>query len=366
MKKNIALIPGDGIGVEIMVQARNVLEIISTLYNHHFYFDELLVGGCAIDAYGDCLPKISLESCKNSDSVLLGAVGGPKWDNQPHHNRPEHALLTLRKELGLFANIRPAKLFDEFKDSSPLKNSILQNGVDFIVVRELVGGLYFGEHKIEEVDGERIGFDVMSYSVSQIEAIARVAFDIASLRRKNVVSVDKANVLSSSKLWREIVEYVSRDYKDITLTHMYVDNAAMQICRNPSQFDVILTENMFGDILSDESSVIAGTLGVLPSASLSNIKDLCKESNHKFGMYEPIHGSAPDIAMQDKANPIGMILSAAMMLELSFGLKNEALAIQNAVYNTLSQGYRTGDIMSEGKKLVGCKEMGERICSNLL
>lgn len=366
MKKNIALIPGDGIGVEIMVQARNVLERISTLYNHRFYFDELLVGGCAIDAYGDCLPKRSLESCKNSDSILLGAVGGPKWDNQPHHNRPEHALLTLRKELGLFANIRPAKLFDELKDSSPLKNSILQNGVDFIVVRELVGGLYFGEHKIEEVDGERIGFDVMSYSVSQIEAIARVAFDIASLRRKNVVSVDKANVLSSSKLWREIVEYVSRDYKDIALTHMYVDNAAMQICRNPSQFDVILTENMFGDILSDESSVIAGTLGVLPSASLSNIKDLCKESNHKFGMYEPIHGSAPDIAMQDKANPIGMILSAAMMLELSFGLKNEALAIQNAVYNTLSQGYRTGDIMSEGKKLIGCKEMGEIICKNLI
>lgn len=366
MKKNIALIPGDGIGVEIMTQACNVLERISTLYNHHFYFDELLVGGCAIDAYGVCLPKKSLESCKNSDSVLLGAVGGPKWDNQPHHNRPEYALLALRKELGLFANIRPAKLFDELRDSSPLKNSILQDGIDFVVVRELVGGLYFGEHKIEEVDGERIGFDVMSYSVSQIEAIARVAFDMASLRRKNLVSVDKANVLSSSKLWREVVEYISRDYKDVTLMHMYVDNAAMQICRNPSQFDVILTENMFGDILSDESSVIAGTLGVLPSASLSNIKDLCKDPSHKFGMYEPIHGSAPDIAMQDKANPIGMILSAAMMLELSFGLKNEALAIQNAVYNTLSQGYRTGDIMSEGKKLVGCKEMGERICNNLL
>ena len=309
------------------------------------------------------LTKAEFRILQKSDSVLLGAVGGPKWDKQPHHNRPESALLALRKELGLFANIRPATLFDELQDSSPLKSSILQKGIDFIIVRELVGGVYFGEHTITECNGKKIGSDVMSYSTSQIESIARVAFEIARSRKKRVVSVDKANVLSSSKLWREVVECVAKEYSDVALSNMYVDNVAMQICRDPSQFDVILTENMFGDILSDEASVIAGTFGVLPLASLSNKKELCKNSH--FGMYEPIHGSAPDIAGQDKANPIGMILSAAMMLELSFGLKDEALCVRNAVEKSLKQGYRTGDIMSEGKILVGCKEMGEKIVENL-
>lgn len=361
MQKNIAVISGDGIGVEILEQVCKILDKVAQIYNHKFIFNELFAGGCAIDKYGECLPKHTLESCKKSDSVLLGAVGGPKWDNEPSYNRPEKALLTLRKELGLFANIRPALLLQELRNASPLKDSILDKGIDFVIVRELIGGVYFGEHKIETINGERIANDGMTYSASQIESISRVAFDIATNRKKKIVSVDKANVLSSSRLWREIVESLSSEYPDVKLSHMYVDNAAMQICRDPSQFDVILTENMFGDILSDEASVITGTIGVIPSASLSNSKELCPN----FGMYEPIHGSAPDIAGQNKANPIGAILSAAMMLDMSFHLKEESDAILRAIKMTLKDGYRTGDMLSADAILVGCKEMGEEIYKRL-
>ncbi|TLD84304.1 3-isopropylmalate dehydrogenase [Helicobacter trogontum] len=352
MQKQIAVIYGDGIGREVVTQALKVLDSVAKIYKHEFVYNEVLAGGCAIDACGDCLPQESLEICKRSDSVLLGAVGGPKWDKQPSHNRPESALLKLRKELGVFANIRPATLLPELSMASPLKCEILQKGIDFVIVRELVGGAYFGRHLLEERDGEKIAIDEMSYTQSQIESIAKVAFQIAQKRGKNLVSVDKANVLSSSRLWREVVEMVAKDYPSVALSHMYVDNAAMQICRDPSQFDVILTENMFGDILSDEASIITGTIGVIPSASLSH---------STLGLYEPIHGSAPDIAGQDKANPIGTILSVAMMLELSFGLKKEAESVRNAVNKALQQGYRTGDMMDKDSKLVGCEKMGDII-----
>lgn len=356
MEKNIAVIYGDGIGKEVITQAVKILQAIANKYGHKFVFKEVLAGGCAIDACGECLPKESLESCKQSDSVLLGAVGGPKWDKEPNHNRPENALLTLRKELGLFANIRPATLIKDLSAASPLKEDILKKGIDFIIVRELIGGVYFGEHKTENINGERIASDAMVYSESQIESIARVAFEIAKNRKKHLISVDKANVLSSSRLWREVVEKVASSYPQVMLNHMYVDNAAMQICREPSQFDVILTENMFGDILSDEASVITGTIGVIPSASLSR---------STLGLYEPIHGSAPDIAGEDKANPIGAILSAAMMCELSFGLQTESEAIQKAVQEALSKGYRTGDMMSKGMQCVGCRQMGDIILESL-
>lgn len=356
MKKHIAVIHGDGIGKEVITQALRILQAIADKYHHTFVFEEVLAGGCAIDACGKCLPEESLKICKQSDSVLLGAVGGPKWDNEPSHNRPESALLTLRKELGLFANIRPAVLLPQLSHASPLKKEILAQGIDFIIVRELIGGVYFGEHKIEQINGEKVASDAMTYSTSQIESIAKVAFEIAMKRKKHIISVDKANVLSSSRLWREVVENIAKDYPQVALSHMYVDNAAMQICRAPSQFDVILTENMFGDILSDEASVITGTIGVIPSASLSR---------GTLGMYEPIHGSAPDIAGQDIANPIGTILSAAMMCDLSFGLKAESQAIQNAVQEALEKGYRTGDMMSEGMQHVGCKQMGDVILESL-
>lgn len=361
MQKNIAVIHGDGIGKEIIEQACRILDKVATIYNHKFIFNEVLAGGCAIDKYGECLPNDTLESCKKSDSVLLGAVGGPKWDNEPSNNRPEAALLRLRKELGLFANIRPATLLQELRNASPLKDCILDKGIDFVIVRELIGGVYFGEHKLENINGERVATDGMTYSASQIESIARVAFNIAQNRKKKIVCVDKANVLSSSRLWREVVESISKEYSDIELSFMYVDNAAMQICREPSQFDVILTENMFGDILSDEASVITGTIGVIPSASLSDSKELA----NNFGMYEPIHGSAPDIAGQNKANPIGAILSVAMMLDISFNLKTESRAIIQAVQKTLQDGYRTGDMMRPDMKLVLCSEMGDRIYNNL-
>ena len=361
MQKNIAVIHGDGIGKEIIEQACRILDKVATIYNHKFVFNELLAGGCAIDKYGECLPNKTLESCKRSDSILLGAVGGPKWDHLPSEERPESALLRLRKELGLFANIRPAMLLQELRESSPLKDSILDKGIDFIIVRELIGGIYFGEHKVEHINGEKIASDYMTYSTSQIESIAKVAFDIARNREKKIICVDKANVLSSSRLWREVVENVAKQYSDVELSFMYVDNAAMQICREPSQFDVILTENMFGDILSDEASVITGTIGIIPSASLSNSKDLA----NNFGMYEPIHGSAPDIANQNKANPIGAILSASMMLDISFNLKIESESIMRAVQKTLQAGLRTGDMLSPNTKLISCSEMGDRIYHNL-
>lgn len=356
MKKQIAVIHGDGIGREVITQALKILDSIAKKYNHEFIYKEVLVGGCAIDACGECLPQNSLDICKNSDSVLLGAVGGPKWDKEPSYNRPESALLRLRKELSVFANIRPATLLPELSEASPLKHEIIQKGIDFIIVRELVGGAYFGKHLLEEKNGEKFAIDEISYTKTQIESITKVAFNLAQRRNKNLVSVDKANVLASSRLWREVVDMIAKDYCDVTLSHMYVDNAAMQICREPSAFDVILTENMFGDILSDEASVITGSIGVIPSASLSH---------GTLGLYEPIHGSAPDIAGQDKANPIGTILSVAMMLDFSFGLKQEAESVKNAVSKALQQGYRTIDIINKDSELVGCEKMGD-IISNLV
>ncbi|RBP44987.1 3-isopropylmalate dehydrogenase [Garciella nitratireducens] len=357
MNFQIAVIPGDGIGPEIINEAIKVLETIGKKYHHHFHFQKLLAGGCAIDKVGTCLPDETLDLCKKSDSILLGAVGGPKWDTLPGEQRPEKALLRLRKELNLFANLRPALLFPQLKDACPLKKEIVGNGIDICVVRELTGGIYFGEkgRKSSDIMGE-IAYDVESYSVSEIKRIAKIAFEIAGKRKKKVTSVDKANVLESSKLWRSVVEEIANDYPDITLHHMYIDNASMQLIRDPKQFDVIVTSNMFGDILSDEASIITGSIGMLPSASLGN---------STLGMYEPIHGSAPDIAGKNKANPIATILSAAMMLRYSFNLNKEAQAIEDAVTKVLKQGYRTPDLIHTEMQLVSTKEMGEQIIKNI-
>ncbi len=352
MEKKIAVVRGDGIGPEIVGEALKVLKAIETKYNHHFILDEVLAGGCAIDATGECLPQESIDKLLASDSVLLGAVGGPKYDSQPPQNRPEKALLRIRSLLGLFANLRPAVLFDQLADASPLKKEIVDEGIDFVVVRELTGGIYFGEHKTE---GDT-SIDIMKYSVEEIERIAKVAFETAMVRNKKVTCVDKANVLDTSKLWRKVVERLSKDYPEVEVNYMYVDNAAMQLCRKPSQFDVILTENMFGDILSDEASMLTGTIGTIGSASLGSTS---------VGMYEPIHGSAPDIAGQDIANPLGTILSIAMMLRYSFHLEKEAQDIERAVNEVLNENYRTPDMMSEGMTKVGCKEMGDLVVSHL-
>jgi len=356
MNFNIATIPGDGIGPDIVEQTILVLDKIGEKYGHRFNFTEVLAGGVAIDKTGEPLPQETIDICKKSDAVLLGAVGGPKWDNLPGDKRPEKALLGLRGELGLFANLRPALLHKPLKDACLLKAEIIGDSLDILVVRELTGGIYFGER------GRRTGkygeeaYDTETYSVKEVERIARVGFEAAMKRNKKVTSVDKANILESSRLWRAVVEEVAKDYPQVELNHMYVDNAAMQLIRNPKQFDVIVTSNMFGDILSDEASMLTGSIGMLPSASLAE---------GSFGLYEPIHGSAPDIAGQNKANPIATILSAAMMLRYSFGLEEEAQAIENAVTKVLEQGYRTGDIMSEGMKLVGTKEMGQLIINEL-
>lgn len=356
MEKKIAVIKGDGIGPEIVTQAMKVLDVVANKYKHNFIYEEVLAGGCAIDACGKCLPEETIEKCKTSDSVLLGAVGGPKWDSEPSTNRPEKALLGIRAQLGLFANVRPAQLFPQLKEACPLKEEIVDRGIDFIVVRELTGGIYFGKHETHEENDELVASDLMAYSESEVRRIAKVAFDTAMLRGKKVCSVDKANVLDSSRLWRKVSEEVAKEYPEVTLTHMYVDNAAMQLCKDPSQFDVILTENMFGDILSDEASMITGTIGTIPSSSLGETT---------LGMYEPIHGSAPDIAGLDKANPIGTILSAAMMLKYSFFMEEEYNAIVNAVHAVLDAGYRTGDMMSEGMCLVGCEKMGDLIAQQI-
>ena len=356
MTKTIAIIRGDCIGPEIMTEAIAVLDRIADKFGHTFIYIEAPMGGEAIDKYDDPLPQSSLDACLKSDSVLLSAVGGPKWDNVSKEKRPERGLLRLRSGMGLYANIRPAKLFDELRDASPLKPSIVEKGIDFVVVRELIGGAYFGEHRTEERDGEFYAQDIMGYSEHEIERIAHVAFQTARKRRKMVCSVDKANVLDSSKLWRKVVTKVAENYPDVTLSHMYVDNCAMQIVRDPSQFDVIVTENLFGDILSDEASMITGSIGMIPSSSLGD--GTC-------GLYEPIHGSAPDIAGTNAANPIGMILSAAMMLRYSFDMVNEADAIENAVDAVLKSGIRTGDTMSEGKVKLGCREIGKAICENI-
>lgn len=349
---NIAVIKGDGIGPEIVEGAQTVLDAVSGKYGHQFNYTDVYMGGCAIDKFGEPLPQKTIDICKKSDSVLLGAVGGPKWDNCPQ--RPEAGLLGIRKALELYANLRPSILKAPLKAASPLKDEKLENGLDVMVVRELTGGIYFGErHKAE--DGSWAS-DEEKYSVEEVKRIGKIAFETAMLRNKRLVSVDKANVLESSRLWRKTITEMSKDYPEVSLSHMYVDNAAMQLAINPSQFDVIVTSNIFGDILSDLSSAIAGSIGMLPSASLGA---------SKCGMYEPIHGSAPDIAGMDTANPIATIISAAMMLEMSFGLSNEAKAINAAVDKVLDMGYRTTDIMSDGMKKVGCKEMARLIAENI-
>lgn len=357
MNYNIAVIPGDGIGPDIVEQGKLVLNKIGEKHGHTFNYTEVLAGGAAIDAVGEPLPEETIKVCKESDSVLLGAVGGPKWDHLGGEDRPEKALLGLRSALGLFANIRPATMFKQLRDACPLKDEIIgEDGLDLVVVRELTGGIYFGERGRDTGSNGEEAYDTMMYSVDEVKRIAKVAFDIAMKRNKKVTSIDKANVLENSRLWRSVVEEVAKDYEEVTLEHLYVDNGAMQLVINPKQFDVILTGNMFGDILSDEASMITGSIGMLPSASLGI---------SKLGMYEPIHGSAPDIAGMDKANPIATITSLAMMLRYSFDLEEEATAIEKAVEAVLEDGYRTGDIMSDGMKLVGTKEMGQLIVSKL-
>lgn len=352
MEKSIAVLKGDGIGPEIVEAALLVLNRVAEKYSHRFEYRFAEVGGCAIDQFGEPLPKESLAICLSSDSVLLGAVGGPKWDNLPGELRPERALLGLRKELGLFANLRPAVLMPQLVSASPLKESVVGNGIDIMVVRELTGGIYFGE----KGTGENFAYDVEKYYDYEIERIAKCAFELAKKRKKQVTSVDKANVLTSSKLWRRVVEKVHENYPDITLNHMYVDNAAMQIATNPRQFDVIVTSNMFGDILSDLTATVTGSIGLLASASTGS---------GSRGMYEPIHGSAPDIAGKNIANPIATIISAAMMLRTAFGMDEEAAAIEQAVRLALDRGYRTADIAEEGCQTLGTKEMGEVICGLL-
>lgn len=356
MEKTITVIRGDGIGPEIVNQAIRVLDRIAEKFGHTFHYQDILAGGCAIDAYGTSLPKESLEKCLNCDSVLLGAVGGPKWDGVPKEIRPEAALLGIRSAMGLYANLRPARLFHQLSEASPLKPEITEKGIDLMMVRELTGGAYFGAHVTSEENGELVAHDDMNYSVHEIRRIARTAFDIARKRDSRVISVDKANVLDTSRLWRKIVHEVAAEYPDVTCTDMLVDNTAMQLVRNPSQFDVIVTENLFGDILSDEASMITGSIGMMASASLGE---------GTRGMYEPIHGSAPDIAGQNIANPIGTILSAAMMLRYSFNLPEEASCIESAVDRVLNAGIRTGDIWSEGTAKVTCSGMGDAILAQI-
>ena len=352
MEYKLAVIPGDGIGPDVIEQTLLVLATVGEKFGHTFHYHKVLAGGCAIDSTGGCLPQETIDVCKAADAVLLGAVGGWKWDNLPGDQRPERALLGLRKALGLFANLRPALLFEQLADASPLKPEILAGGLDIVVVRELTGGIYFGEKGFRDTDLGPAAYDVEQYAEEEVRRIAKVAFDMAMKRSKHVTSVDKANVLESSRLWRRVVAEVAQDYPEVTLDNLYVDNAAMQLVRNPRQFDVIVTSNIFGDILSDEASQITGSIGMLPSASLAK---------GNFGMYEPVHGSAPDIAGQDKANPMATILSAAMMLRYTFGLLQEADAVENAVKAVLDQGYRTPDLFAGEGTLIGTAEMGRRI-----
>lgn len=352
MDYKLAVIPGDGIGPEVVEQTLRVLDTVGKKYNHTFEYSTLLAGGAAIDATGGCLPQDTIDGCRKSDAVLLGAVGGWKWDTLPGDERPERALLGLRKELGLFANLRPALLFEELADACPLKPEIISGGLDIVVVRELTGGIYFGEKGTKNTDLGPAAYDVELYAEEEVRRIAIVAFDMAMKRGKKVTSVDKANVLESSRLWRRVVAEVAKDYPEVTLDNLYIDNAAMQMIRAPKQFDVIVTSNIFGDILSDEASQVTGSIGMLPSASLAK---------GNFGMYEPVHGSAPDIAGQNKANPMATILSAAMMLRYTFGLTREADDIENAVKKVLKDGYRTPDLMANGGNEVGTKEIGDLI-----
>ena len=358
MKKHITVLAGDGIGPEITAGAVEVLKKVAEKFGHEFTFEPLLMGGCAIDACGEPLPAKTVERCLASDSVLLGAVGGPKWDSLPGDKCPEKGLLGIRKAMGLYSNIRPAKLWKSLADASPLKKQLVENGIEIIVVRELTGGIYFGERGTyrDETMGET-AWDTEKYSVKEIERITRIACELARKRSKRVVSVDKANVLESSRLWRRTVHaYAEKYYPDVTVTDMLVDNTAMQIVKNPAQFDVMLTSNMFGDILSDEAAQVTGSIGMLASSSLGDTT---------CGLYEPIHGSAPDIAGTDTANPIATILAAAMMLRDSFGMQEEYAAIEKAVEDTLAEGWRTADILSDGMKKIGCREMAQRIADHI-
>lgn len=352
MNKNIAVIRGDGIGPEIIGQTLRVLDRIAELYGHSFTYTDVYMGGCAIDKYEDPLPDSELEKCVGSDSVLLGAVGGSKWNGLPGEKRPEKGLLRLRAGMGVYSNNRPAKIWRQLADASPLKSSIVDRGIDFIIVRELIGGIYFGEHITEG----NTATDVLRYREPEIERIGRIGFETARRRSRRLCSVEKSNVLDSSCMWKRVMHRLAEEYPDVELSDMLVDNCAMQIVKDPSQFDVIVTENMFGDILSDEASMITGSIGMIPSSSLGATS---------CGLYEPIHGSAPDIAGQDIANPIGTILSAAMMLRYSFDMPQEANAIERAVSDYLDAGYRTADIMSEGKTRVGCSRCGELITGYL-
>ena len=360
MNYKIAVIPGDGIGPEIVREACKVLDRVGEIYGHTFEYTKVLMGGASIDVHGIPLTDEALQTARESDSVLLGAVGGnvgnSRWYDVAPNLRPEAGLLAIRKGLGLFANIRPAYLYKELADACPLKKEIIGDGFDMVIMRELTGGLYFGERHTEEENGMLQAVDTLVYNEEEIRRIAVKAFDIAMKRSRQVTSVDKANVLDSSRLWRKVVEEVAKDYPEVTLSHMLVDNCAMQLVMNPGQFDVILTENMFGDILSDEASMITGSIGMLSSASLNE---------GRFGLYEPSHGSAPDIAGKDIANPIATILSAAMMLSYSFDLDRESKAVEAAVQQVLTDGYRTVDIMAEGCKEVGTTEMGRLICEKI-
>lgn len=360
MNCKIGVISGDGIGPEIVREARKVLDRTAGKFGHVFQYTELLLGGASIDVHGVPLTEETIEKAKACHAVLMGSIGGDAktspWYRLEPSKRPEAGLLGIRKALNLFANLRPAYLYEELREACPLREDISAAGFDLLIMRELTGGLYFGARKTENIDGVRTATDTLAYNENEIRRIAKRAFEIAEKRRKKVCSVDKANVLDSSRLWRTVVEEVAKDYPDVELSHMYVDNCAMQLVMNPAQFDVILTENMFGDILSDEASMVTGSIGMLSSASLND---------SSFGLYEPSHGSAPDIAGQDKANPIATILSAAMMLRYTFDLDKEADAVENAVRQVLKEGYRTGDIWSEGCIMTGTAQMGDLIADRI-
>ena len=360
MELNIVCIPGDGIGPEIVNEAKKVLDAIGAKFGHTMKYTDILMGGASIDVHGVPLTDEAIATAKAADAVLMGSIGGntttSPWYKLEPSLRPEAGLLKLRKALNLFANLRPAYLYEELKAACPLREDIIGDGFDMMIMRELTGGLYFGDRKTEEVDGVMTAVDTLTYNENEIRRIAKRGFDIAMKRRKKVTSVDKANVLDSSRLWRKVVEEVAKDYPEVVLEHMLVDNCAMQLVKDPAQFDVILTENMFGDILSDEASMVTGSIGMLSSASLNDTK---------FGLYEPSHGSAPDIAGQDKANPIATILSAAMMLRFTFDLDKEADAMEAAVQQVLKDGYRTGDIYSSGCTLVGTAQMGDLIAERI-
>lgn len=356
MTKRIALIPGDGIGPEIVAQAKAVLDRVAEIFGHEFTYTEVSMGGNAIDRYGDPLPQEMLDKCLASDSVLLGAVGGPKWNGVPGPQRPEKGLLRLRAGMGVYSNNRPAKIWPQLASASPLKPEIVEKGIDFLIVRELIGGIYFGKHETVTENGEPVAIDELRYTESEIRRIGRIGFETARKRNHKLCSVEKSNVLDSSRLWKKVMHQLAAEYPDVELSDMLVDNCAMQIVKDPSQFDVIVTENMFGDILSDEASMITGSIGMIPSSSLGD---------GTRGLYEPIHGSAPDIAGKDIANPIGTILAAAMMLRYSFDMAAEADCIESAVSAVLEAGYRTGDIFSPGCTQVGCREMGRLVTEHL-